>query len=661
MLRVETQFGRSLEITPNHSLFRYADGIEEVAGDDLEEGDLVVAPQQLDVETQPGGAVDVAECVDDPYVFIDDTVEEYLRHVWNDAEWGSETRAAFDGGLSYRLGKRKTPLETLQDIEAVSREWRDAWNPLIGRQGSSKGIQRHIPMNEDFAWLLGMFAAEGSTSSVQPTIHNGDEELVRRVERVTKDTLGVEPSVRWSNDAYVVGFPTVFEDVLFEFGFRDLDSYNSSEKVVPEPIRRGEESVVKAFLRGFIAGDGSETTDDNHTKVGFHTTSEDLKDGIVFLLHRLGIVANVSTRERDDSRQRIYNVTVSGGASDNPLERVLEGNDPYQPKSLVVSIPDALMDLREMNIPDVKGTISKYLKRREHISLEKLGEIVDELDRRDLPERAAEKLDELRPLVDGDLSYLRIENVEEVDYDGHLYDLQVGGEPIFTANWLYAHNSMDAPLVMSSRIDPSEIDDEAHNMDIVREYPLEFYEATREMADPSDVEDLVQIGEDTLGTEDEYHGFDHTHDVTDIAMGPDLSAYKTLGSMMDKMDAQLELSRTLRAVDETDVAERVIEYHFLPDLIGNLRAFARQETRCLDCGEKYRRMPLTEECRECGGRVNLTVHQGSVNKYMDTAIEVAERFDCRPYTKQRLEVLEKSLESVFEDDTNKQSGIADFM
>jgi len=220
---------------------------------------------------------------------------------------------------------------------------------------------------------------------------------------------------------------------------------------------------------------------------------------------------------------------------------------------------------------------------------------------------------------------------------------------------------MDAPLVMSSRIDPSEIDDEAHNVDIAREYPREFYDATLEMADPESVEDLIQIGEDTLGTDEEYHGFGHTHDTTDIAMGPDLSAYKTLGDMMEKMDAQLELARKLRAVDETDVAERVIEYHFLPDIIGNLRAFSRQETRCLDCGEKYRRMPLSGDCRECGGRVNLTVHEGSVNKYVDTAIEVADRFGCRPYTKQRLKVLDQSLESIFEDDTNKQSGIADFM
>jgi DNA polymerase II large subunit len=218
---------------------------------------------------------------------------------------------------------------------------------------------------------------------------------------------------------------------------------------------------------------------------------------------------------------------------------------------------------------------------------------------------------------------------------------------------------MDAPLVMSSRIDPAEIDDEAHNMDVVERYPREFYEATLDMADPGSVD--IEIAEESVGTETEYSGFRHTHGTSNLALGPSLSAYKTLGAMTEKMDAQLELARKLRAVDETDVAERIIEYHFLPDLIGNLRAFSRQETRCLDCGTKYRRMPLSGSCRECGGGVNLTVHEGSVKKYIDTATRVAEEYGTRDYTKQRLEVLERTLESVFENDKNKQSGIADFM
>jgi DNA polymerase II large subunit len=218
---------------------------------------------------------------------------------------------------------------------------------------------------------------------------------------------------------------------------------------------------------------------------------------------------------------------------------------------------------------------------------------------------------------------------------------------------------MDAPLVMSSRIDPEEIDDEAHNVDTVEQYPRAFYEATRDMADPEAVD--IELAEDHLGTDRAYSDFGFTHDTSNIALGPALSAYKTLGSMTEKMDAQLELARKLRAVDEADVAERVIEYHFLPDLIGNLRAFTRQEVRCLSCGTKFRRPPLTGHCRECGGDVTLTVHEGSVTKYLDTAIEVAEEYGSREYTKQRLQILERSIESLFENDHNKQSGIADFM
>ncbi len=218
---------------------------------------------------------------------------------------------------------------------------------------------------------------------------------------------------------------------------------------------------------------------------------------------------------------------------------------------------------------------------------------------------------------------------------------------------------MDAPLVMSSRIDPAEIDDEAHNVDVVEQYPLEFYEATRELAYPDAVD--VDLAASTVDTDRAYTGFRHTHDTSDIAAGPDLSAYKTLGSMEEKMDAQLALSRTIRAVDERNVAERLIEYHFLPDIAGNLRAFSSQETRCHDCNTKYRRPPLSYQCRECGGDVHLTVHEGSVTKYMDTAMRVAEEFGAREYTKQRLEILQRSIDRVFEDDQNKQSGIADFM
>ncbi len=220
---------------------------------------------------------------------------------------------------------------------------------------------------------------------------------------------------------------------------------------------------------------------------------------------------------------------------------------------------------------------------------------------------------------------------------------------------------MDAPLVLTSRIDPNEVDKEAHNVDLLFRYPLEFYEATLQYKNPKDIVKLMDTVSGRLGTPAQYEGFGFTHDTADIAAGPRNSAYKTLGTMIEKMDAQLALARRIKAVDPQDVAERVIESHFLPDLIGNLRSFSKQKVRCTKCNAKYRRPPLRGTCPKCGGNIVLTVHEGSVRKYLETSLRIADEYNVRHYTKQRLELLELEMRSLFESDKVKQKGLADFM
>jgi DNA polymerase II large subunit len=220
---------------------------------------------------------------------------------------------------------------------------------------------------------------------------------------------------------------------------------------------------------------------------------------------------------------------------------------------------------------------------------------------------------------------------------------------------------MDAPLVLTSRIDPNEVDKEAHNIDVLFQYPLEFYEATLQYKNPKDIVKIMDTISGRLGTPAQYEGMGFTHDTTDIAAGPRNSAYKTLGTMIEKMEAQLALARRIKAVDPQDVAERVIESHFLPDLIGNLRSFSKQKVRCTKCNAKYRRPPLRGTCPKCGGNIVLTVHEGSVKKYLKTSLRIADEYNVRHYTKQRLELLELEMKSLFESDRVKQKGLADFM
>ena len=220
---------------------------------------------------------------------------------------------------------------------------------------------------------------------------------------------------------------------------------------------------------------------------------------------------------------------------------------------------------------------------------------------------------------------------------------------------------MDACLVMTTVLNPMEVDKEAHNLDLTQVYPLEFYEASLKNTSPKELEAKFDLVSKRLGCDAQYTGFRFSHATSDIAAGPKNSAYKTLETMIDKMDAQLELARMIRAVDEQDVAERVINSHFLPDLIGNLHAFSKQKVRCVKCGAKYRRPPLKETCPKCGGRIILTVHEGSVRKYLDVSIKVAEEYGVSSYTKQRLQLLKMEIDSLFKNDKARQTGLADFM
>jgi len=47
--------------------------------------------------------------------------------------------------------------------------------------------------------------------------------------------------------------------------------------------------------------------------------------------------------------------------------------------------------------------------------------------------------------------------------------------------------TMDAPLVLTATINPAEVDDMVHKLDVVWRYPLEFYEATHQLKMPSEV------------------------------------------------------------------------------------------------------------------------------------------------------------------------------
>ena len=220
-------------------------------------------------------------------------------------------------------------------------------------------------------------------------------------------------------------------------------------------------------------------------------------------------------------------------------------------------------------------------------------------------------------------------------------------------------STQDAPLVLTNILNPGEVDDMFFDVDITNKYPLELYRASLEYKHPGEVE-ILQVS-NVLGTEKQYEGYLFTHDTTDFNKGVLCSAYKLLPSMEEKLEGQMRVARRIRAVDEKDVARLVIDKHFLRDIKGNLRKFSIQEFRCVNCNTKYRRPPLHGKCEKCGGRIIFTVSEGSVIKYLDYTLRLAEEYDASQYIKESLHILKRRIEEIFGKEKEKQIGLESFI
>lgn len=224
---------------------------------------------------------------------------------------------------------------------------------------------------------------------------------------------------------------------------------------------------------------------------------------------------------------------------------------------------------------------------------------------------------------------------------------------------------MDAPLFLTYRIDPTEVDSAVHNLDIAERYPLEFYDLASKMADPKEALKYVEVVSHRLNSKTQFEGFRYTHETSHIAYGPKSSRYKRLRTMYDKVRAQIDMAERIEAVEARIVVEKVLETHLVKDLAGNMKAFVSQQFRCKRCNSKYRRIPLRGVCVRCGGGLTLTVHPSSVEKYLRLAEDISKRYPVDPYIKERVELLSEEISSLLHeagsDNGKGRMKLSDFM
>lgn len=246
------------------------------------------------------------------------------------------------------------------------------------------------------------------------------------------------------------------------------------------------------------------------------------------------------------------------------------------------------------------------------------------------------------------------------DCDGDEAAIMLLGDVLlnFSRKFLPEHRggTQDAPLVLNSRIDAGEVDEQILDFELTKEYPLELYQFAEQGKHSSEIK-IPNVRSFLKEGKNPFVGIGHTHDTDNFNEGVLCSAYKLLGTMQEKVHHQMGLVEKIRAVDTSDTAKLIIDRHFLKDLKGNLRKFSMQGFRCVVCNEIMRRPPLTGMCKKCGGKIIFTINEGGIKKYLEPALELAERYNLSNYIKQNLQIVKENIDSIFGKEIEKQESI----
>ena len=217
---------------------------------------------------------------------------------------------------------------------------------------------------------------------------------------------------------------------------------------------------------------------------------------------------------------------------------------------------------------------------------------------------------------------------------------------------------MDAPLLVQPLVLPHESQPQAHNLEVMQNFPLEFFQNTLEKKKASDVK-CIEIIKMRLETEKQFYGYEFTHRTSALTTSKSRSAYSTLGSMLDKFDMQIRNAELIDAVNASEIVSNVISTHLVPDIMGNLRAYARQNFRCTGCGKSFRRIPLIQTC-VCGHVLIPTITRGSVEKYLKLAKRLVDKYDVSSYQRSRIHALADEIDLVFGKNQGDQSLLTDY-
>lgn len=175
------------------------------------------------------------------------------------------------------------------------------FNWVGGVHAKTRKIPRYWKLDNELAWILGFYCAEGSVSDIKTksgrkcllSFGSQNRMVIQRVKKILDFKTGVSTKIienidkRTNKKMYYYRVQCIPIVALFKEGF-GLGSMSEFKKV-PWFIFSSERTLRESFLYGYLEGDGQKTRDKRYTTdfIRFSTKSKELAMGISFLLKTL--------------------------------------------------------------------------------------------------------------------------------------------------------------------------------------------------------------------------------------------------------------------------------------------------------------------------------------------------------------------------------------
>jgi deoxycytidine triphosphate deaminase/intein/homing endonuclease len=287
--------GRRVRVTAGHNLFTldHNGHLTKVRTAELRRGLMVAIPRHVPDPLTPAPKKPVLDLR---------LLAPEEDHAWLVVE-GPTVAAALDDEATARLlvaaghrhvdhfrRKRSLPMLVARQVpglfDALGR------NDRVRGRGGRNGVPVLLDVDEDLAWLLGLYVAEGYRRPGQVVLSNTDDAILDRVEAVLG---GLGLPVHRRDGVAVTCSSTVLSALLGWIGAGG----KAATKRLPVMALGWHRPALTALLQGLLDGDGSHGSADRRV---YWSCSPGLVDDVLLLAPRLGLRAAASERQRGSSR-----------------------------------------------------------------------------------------------------------------------------------------------------------------------------------------------------------------------------------------------------------------------------------------------------------------------------------------------------------------------